>query len=208
MNRDDLSFTLFEKAWNAGLESLDQAVAVHDFLVSRDQVSVAAAVWRDMAQRLPKQTEPQVFLAWTLAMMGDASGALETLSKIDPPPAESPLTLATLALSQLGVGNDARAIQTVVRLRKTGLKGQGARERLLQSLERFDRRDPDNPCVFHMGAQLLLENRQLEVASVFIGMYEKHCKGESCSERLQKLESELAALSQADPPKIQAPDTP
>ena len=180
----------FQFALQYGVESIEQAQLVHEFLEKKGDYSRLRELWSDYLKQYPDVVLARSFLAWALVLEGKSNDAREQIARIGVPAARSILIAqATVALLALEEGRE-----DVVQLMGDRLVSEGdaaTRRRLLRALERFDGRKPGNPWTYYLTALLLHSDGQLDAARAFLDLFANQCSGSSCATALAALEAKL-----------------
>jgi len=186
----DRAETLFGRASALPL-TIEQAQAVSDFFVARQQWTRAEAVWNSRLSQAPEPTNTRLRLGWVYAMQGDLSRAKATLPEPDASATDSPLALSLRAFIALRAGNYKDAVEHVRRLNAPSRRAKEARRRLLSALERFDHVSPGNPWTFCVAARLLLANGQREAARTSLGLCRSRCADDLCRQEAELIDAAL-----------------
>ncbi|MFQ5494949.1 MAG: tetratricopeptide repeat protein, partial [Phycisphaerae bacterium] len=195
--REDRAAELFRRALDAGLQSPEQAVVVHDFLLTRSKISQAVDVWRRVVDTFPDSMMARGFLAWSHALNGQPTQAKEVIAELSNEPgdgfAERPIVVAALAYLSFVESRyepATRRIATLCRQRDAAAKD--ARQRLLGAFERFDTDHPNRPWTYCLTARLLIAEGRLKAAGVFVGLCKQWCPPSApCQGELQTLRSQM-----------------
>lgn len=188
------AWPLFLRAAKGGVTSVEEAVVLHDVFVAQDTLDRAVALWEDFVGRFPASAEGRAFLAWSHALAGDVARAdAEAVALAgDHTTPWTGMVRATLAYIALWQERFTEAVAHVESLCSVpGEPGAGARRRLLNALERFDRLRPDIPWTFCLTTRLLIANNRLDAARVFLDLSVKRCRDAACREHTQNLRSLL-----------------
>jgi tetratricopeptide (TPR) repeat protein len=181
---------LFERAADIGPVSISQTEDLHWFFLEHGAFERCASAWEHFAERIPGSPDAATFATFSkvLAQYPDVltedDGSIVELH--DFPPA-----VATLVYLDLAGGRYADATARADTLCGMGLRAADARRQLLSALDRFDRRQPNVPWTFCIAARLLIADRNLDGAGVFIQLCEERCDGPECLEQVQFLRSKL-----------------
>ena len=179
---------LYEQAVSGGLQFVSEAAAVHDFLVSQQEIARTVAVWREFADRFPDSPEAQAFLGWSQALAGMHDEARATMMGLMDD--STPPVLATLAYLELVAGNYVRASEQIETLCSKGKLGAAMRKRMLGALERFDRASPGVAWTFCLVARLVMSDGNAGAVQASIDRCETLCDGEACRDYAAKLRSQ------------------
>ena len=184
---------LFELAAEIGLESVEQAIVVHDFFVEQRAANRAVALWVEFLRRFPNSPEARAFAAWSRVQAGDIKTAIAeagVLTESDPP---QPMALATLAFAALAEGRYGAAMKWTDAFCRPGAADAETRGRLLRALEFFDQQRPGIPWTYCMVAEVLIADGQMEGAQAFADLCAQHCQEPACRVRVQSLRARLPA---------------
>jgi tetratricopeptide (TPR) repeat protein len=179
---------LIERAVDCGVESISEAVAVHDLIIAQSAPSRAAEFWADFLQRVPDSVGARGFAAWSRALAGDISAARAQADSLMAEGNEEPLALATLAYVELLEERYEPVDARVSALCAMGDRGADARRRMLGALEVFDLKKPGVPWTYCLTAELLLADGRAEPARVFMELCQQHCRDDpACRAKIESL---------------------
>ncbi len=189
----DRARPLFERVVEIGPGSIDRAVVVHDFFAGRGNPKKAVRMWSNMLQspQFAGSVEVRGLLAWAEALAGDSTEAKAEATSLIEEGHDSALVRATLcyvAHAEERYDRAATEAEAYCRFDDPAGRVHGG---LLSALESFDRRRPNVPWTFCLGAQLLICRDQPEPASLFINLCEEHCSDKSCHQRVKSLRAQL-----------------
>ena len=183
---------LFERAAAGGVESIDQAIGVHDFFVAQHVPARAVQLWSDFVERFPDSVEARSFAAWSKALAGDLDRARAEANTLIEQGHEPVLVTATLAYVALVEDRYNVATDKTLALCGAGDLGADARRRLLGALEAFDLRRPGVPWTYCLAAQLLIADGRIDPARVFVDLCAQHCGDDpACDKHAQSLRERL-----------------
>jgi tetratricopeptide (TPR) repeat protein len=185
------AWPLFERAATSALESIDQALAVHDFFIVQGAGRRAVRLWADFLERFPASTDARMFAAWSRALAGDSAQARAEAKSLIDEGHETALATATIAYASFMEGEYDSASAKTLALCAAGDSGADARRRLLRALELFDQQHPDVPWTYCLAAQLLITDGQPDAARVFADLCEQHCTDPACHDHARSLRARL-----------------
>ncbi len=186
------AWPLFERVVAAGLESIEQATAVHDFLISQGAADRSVALWEKFVERFPDSADAHASLAWSYALADDFVRARAKTEALPGGKSASALTLAILAYVDLAEGRYKAAAARTESLCGQGETGAKTRHELQRALEYYDRRQPDVAWTFCLTTQLLIADGNIEGANIFIGLCEERCNDPACREQVRGLRTQTA----------------
>lgn len=193
---EDRAGDMFRRAVAGGLDTVAQAVIVHDYFLSRDDANGVRSLWRTTRHRFPNSTEVRVWSAWARALLGNLPGENAMLSDMGATDLSTPLAVATsvyVALARSEFDEAAKRVDTLCDLTVNDPDMPDARQRLLAALERFDAKSPDNAWTYCLAATLLLAEEQITPARGFTDLCAKHCGDGACETRVTLLLEKLDA---------------
>ena len=173
------------------VESVDQAVSIHDFYIGQRQPDRAVALWSDFLRRFPTADTARRFLEWSYALAGDMDHGQMMVPEGSLPPDLLSLAVATRTYVALFEKRYADATSLADRLGAFGVVGSDARRRLLRALQWLDEQEPNVPWTFCIAAQLLLADGRIEAANVSVDLCDQHCADIDCRERIRTLRETL-----------------
>ncbi len=186
----DRAGRMYRQAMAAGLSSVEEVSAVHDFFVSQGEFERGVELWKGFVRRYPDSGAGRAFLAWSRALAGfgvQGRGDATALAHALPP---KPLALSTLVYIELVEANYDRAVEHAETLCGLG-DASAARKRLLGALERFDRARPGVPWTFCLVARLIMVDDTAPAVEVSIGMCEQRCHDDACRRYIRTLRAKL-----------------
>lgn len=187
---------LFDLAASGANVSIEQAAAIHDFLVTQEDLQRAIALWSDFLGRNSESAEARAFLTWTYALTGNTAAAereFDTLEAEEAAQRGIPLVLAARAYLALAGRDYDAATESAAALAASGPRGTDARGRLLRALGQVVQQRPGEPWTFCIAARLWLADGRLDAAGEFITLCEQLCPDQRCRKEVQTLRESLSA---------------
>jgi protein O-mannosyl-transferase len=191
----DLARSLFDRAAAAGPGTVRQAAAISDYYAEQGEFTQAIQLWRSFIEANPDRWEARGFLTWALALSGDMNTAWQAVRGVrDWSPMER---IAVVYISLMNEAYEQADIQTKVVAQNHRTGGEPDRrmlDRLLMTLERFDRVRPGNPWTYCLTAQVLIADQREEGARAFLSLCQEHCRDDECREKVEELTVSIGSL--------------
>ncbi len=182
---------LFSQAVATGLQSIEQAQVVHDFLVDVGDIRQAAKLWLDLSRQFPESREARAMLRLTSAMeqMERETGDLPVIE----PAANAALPIERAAAAYVALVEKRYAAlrEMVEDLCAAGAAGSTARARLLPALEWYDQHHPGVAWTYCATGRLLIADQRADAAGVFLNLCRESCADEACAAYVGELQEAL-----------------
>lgn len=178
---------LFQQAVENGLESVKQAVAVHDFLVGQGLEDRAASLWQEEMARFPDSAQARAFAAWSL-ILADRIAEATAVREHPGQAADQPIWIAGSAMLAVIQADMASALENGAQLCGNASAAKDARNRLLRALQKYDQRRPGNAATYCLTARLLTAEGQNQAAVAFTDLCRRNCKDPVCIELADQLQ--------------------
>lgn len=180
MGDDERAIEQYAEAERQGLETVEQKVFISDFFEKRGDLPQAVMGWRALIRRLPSDAAARAHLAWLLAIAGDVEGARTEIAALGAEARNQPMAQAAVMMLALNDGRNDVAAALADQLASSGPNGGSTRRRLLQALERYDQKSPDNPWTYYLTATLLIGDGQTDAGRAFAELFNTRCNQPEC----------------------------
>jgi tetratricopeptide (TPR) repeat protein len=177
----------FQIAADVGPGTLEQAIAVHDYLVDGRQTLRLPSLWERYLVKAGESTEALAYTAWAHALVGNVSRAREILASLAD--ADSPTARAATLYADLAAGSFDDAWSHASHPRLAAADAARTRRQLLAALQYFDSRNPNLAWTFCLAGRILLAGNNSDAAKISAELCENHCRDEVCRRAVAELRS-------------------